>query len=69
MSSNKITGWILIFIGIAVIFYSLYSSYNIFTARTEVPEIFPVPISQEKEIEPGDLEAQAEEILERKLNG
>lgn len=40
MEKTKITGWILLFIGLSIIFYSLLASYNIFTNRQPVPTIF-----------------------------
>lgn len=35
-----IVGWSLIFLSVAIIFYALFSSFNIFMAKTAVPEIF-----------------------------
>ena len=69
MITNKIAGWLLLFLGVAIIFYSLYSSFNIFTAKTAVPEIFSIPLSQEieKEIKSGDVQAQAEEMIKGQL--
>ncbi|MFC1629901.1 hypothetical protein ACFL11_01635 [Patescibacteria group bacterium] len=40
MKPTKIFGWLLLIIGVTVIFYSLYSSFNIFTGTSESPEIF-----------------------------
>lgn len=40
LSANKIAGWALLFLGIAVIFWGIYSSYGIFTAKQNVPEVF-----------------------------
>ena len=40
MNFIKIFGLILLAAGLAIIFWSLYSSYNIFTAKTAAPEIF-----------------------------
>lgn len=37
---KKIIGWLLLVIGLTIIFWALYSSYNIFTAKTAAPEIF-----------------------------
>lgn len=44
---QKIIGWILLLIGPLIIFWGLYSSYNIFTGKTPAPEIFKI---EEKEI-------------------
>lgn len=40
---NKIAGWALLFLGLAVILWSMYSSFEIFTGKTKAPEIFAVP--------------------------
>ena len=37
---RKIIGWLLIIVGLAIIFWSLYASYNIFTAKEKAPEVF-----------------------------
>jgi len=37
---TKITGFSLLFLGLAIILWSLYSSYNIFTGATKVPQVF-----------------------------
>ena len=67
----KIIGWFLLFVGIAIIFYSLFTSYQIFTTKTPAPEIFKVTeketISQKGKVQ--DLEAQMEKMLEEQLKG
>ena len=37
---KKIFGWLLLFIGLAIILYGIYASFNIFTAKDTVPELF-----------------------------
>ena len=37
---KSIIGWVLIVLGLAIIFWVIFSSYEIFTAKTKVPEIF-----------------------------
>ena len=37
---KKIIGWILLIIGLAVISWGIFSSYQIFSNKTEAPEIF-----------------------------
>jgi len=68
---KRSTGWILLLVGILIIFWSLYSSYNIFTAKTPAPEIFKE--KEEKvlspEVKPGDLEAQMEKMIGEQLKG
>ena len=48
MTLKTFLGWFLLLIGILIIFSILYSSYNIFTAKTEVPEIFNIEEQIEK---------------------
>jgi len=42
MIFKKIIGWILFGSGVLIIFWSLYASYNIFTARNKAPEVFKI---------------------------
>jgi hypothetical protein len=72
MTFEKIIGWILLFLGIAVIFYSIYSSFDIFTGVKEAPEIFKVAEKQTvlpKKIEPSDIQGQMEKLVEKQLTG
>ncbi|MFC1663577.1 hypothetical protein ACFL0A_00375 [Patescibacteria group bacterium] len=69
---RKIFGWILLFLGIAVIIYSLYSSFNIFTGKTAVPELFKMTeqetsLSQKGETQ--DLQGQMEKMIGEQLKG
>jgi len=38
----KIFGWVLLLAGILIIIWTLYFSYNIFTGKASVPEIFKI---------------------------
>jgi len=38
--SNKVIGYSLLAIGLIVIFWSIFASYSIFTAKKEVPKVF-----------------------------
>lgn len=72
MKSKKIIGWALLTVGLIIIFYSLYSSYNIFTAKAAAPEIFKVVekeevLSQKGEVQ--DPQAQVEKMIEEQLRG
>jgi len=46
---NKIIGYFLILAGIALIIWPLYVSYNIFTGKSEPPEVFSVDSSSFEE--------------------
>jgi len=57
MKARKIIGWLLLFVGLIIIFYSLFASYNIFTGNSPGPTVFKMP---EKEmVLPQKGEAQA----------
>jgi len=38
--SNKIAGYVLLILGLVVIFLGIYSAYNIFAAKKEAPQVF-----------------------------
>ena len=67
MKIKNIIGWVLLVVGLVIVFWVLYSSYNIFTAKVQAPEIFKVPkkeaILPSKEKTPA-LEAQMEEKMQ-----
>ncbi len=42
MSFNKIAGILLLIFGLLIIFWGLYSSYNIFQGRAVLPQVFNV---------------------------
>jgi len=69
--TNKISGWVFLILGVAIILYGLYSSFNIFTNRTPAPEIFPVnQEEQQKTTGTGqDLQAQTEEMIREQIKG
>lgn len=63
---TKITGIILLSLGLIIILGSLYSSYNIFTGVTKVPQVFKfsqqiIPSSSENQI--SDIQGQLEQSL------
>ena len=68
---KKILGLILLFVGLAIIFYALYSSYDIFSAKAVAPELFKIE-QQSESISPGgtqDLQAQIQKMLQDQLKG
>ncbi len=59
---QKIIGWVLLFAGVGIIFWGLYSSYNIFNNKSQAPEIFKIEEKKEtsqKKVQ--GLQALAEE--------
>lgn len=71
---KKIIGFLLLGIGLLVIFWSIYSSYEIFTVKREIPQMFRI-IKQDQESttsKPSYTEKQMEEmmgeVLSEKIN-
>lgn len=67
---KKILGLVLLFLGITIILYGLYASFNIFTAKAVAPEIF----SSSAESYGGSTEAfgeggKMEEMISDQLKG
>lgn len=58
--------------GIALIAWTLLFSYNVFTAKTQVPEMFKIAAekaSSQKEGVTQDIQAQLETMMEEQLKG
>lgn len=68
-SIKKILGLILLFLGLAIIFYSLYSSFNIFTGKTPAPEIFSASVEGYGVEGEGDIQAQIQQMISEQLKG
>jgi len=71
MKSFKFFGWILLALGLIIIFYSIFNSYNIFTGKSQPPTIFKIEekektISSQRETTQG-LKEEAEKLAEEKL--
>jgi hypothetical protein len=73
---QNLIGWILLLAGLAAILWTVYFSYNIFTARAPAPEIFKV----EKEIQTfggtgkipatqAELQKEMEKLISEQLKG
>jgi len=73
MNFLKIFGWILLIAGVVIIVWTLYSSYNIFTGKAEIPEIFKIEAGQETSLstrgETQDIQAQMEKMIGEQLKG
>jgi len=68
MTLTKIVGWVTFSAGILIISFALYSSYNIVTAKSSVPEFFKIeekvtqaPVTQNGKL-PTSPEALQQEI-------
>jgi len=42
MHANKISGWLLLLVGLGIILFGVYSSFDVFSGKKPAPEIFPV---------------------------
>lgn len=69
MNAQKIFGWILLISGLVLIAWTLISSYNIFTAKTEAPEIFAGQISSSGTGSSQGIDAQLQKALQEQLKG
>jgi hypothetical protein len=69
--SSQIAGWILLLGGILLIVWTLFSSYNIFTAKSSLPEFFGMPEDETAFQEEGTLnpQAQMEKAIQEQLKG
>jgi hypothetical protein len=65
MNYPKIIGWLVFLAGLVMIIWGLYSSFNIFTAKTAAPEIFAVEEKEEAPAKAGilDIQAQMEKMI------
>jgi len=78
MNPKNVVGWITFFAGISIIVFTLYSSFNIFTAKAPVPEFFKfekkevqVPTTQKGKLptSPEEIQKQLGEMIGEQLKG
>jgi len=62
---NKILGFVLLILGLAVIGFAVWHSYNIFTAKTSAPLIFraPAQIQDESAAMSQDMQKQINDMV------
>ncbi len=73
--ATKIIGFVLLFVGVVIILYALSSSYDIFTGKKEIPQLFMPPeiVAQgsEKELVPinkmEDMQIQMQETIKEQI--
>jgi len=65
---RKILGLILLILGLFVIVYAIYSSFNIFTGKTAAPEIFKAPL-ETKSAASQDIQVQLQKMVTDQLKG
>ncbi len=78
MNSKNIIGWITFLVGLSIIVFSLYSSFNIFTGKVPVPEFFKfegkaaqAPLTQKGQVPTSleEMQQQIGEMLGEQLKG
>jgi len=58
---NKIVGYVLLVLGLVIIFWGMYSSYQIFTAKREAPKVFSYTSEGVVNLSKEDIEAVSDE--------
>ncbi len=72
MKNVKIFGFVLVFLGVGIILFSLYSSFNIFTGVNLAPEIFPLEqqvtgLDEKQTVSLLDIQGQMEQIMKEEM--
>jgi hypothetical protein len=65
--AKKIFGWVLLVAGVAIIIWTLFSSYNIFTGKTQLPDFFQIQASQSQTQEVSGVQAQVQNLVSDQL--
>lgn len=68
--TNRILGYPLVLLGLAIILISLYGSYEIFTGKVPVPSIFPIPQKENSASadKNQDVQKQMEETIKKQIS-
>lgn len=78
LNLQKFCGWILLLSGLIIIFWSVYSSYNIFSVKTTAPEIFKIekkeiqdltPVKGKTPSSPAELQKEMEKMISEQIKG
>jgi len=71
MSPERILGFIVLLLGLGIIFYALFSSLQIFTGRVDPPELFSFdePADTQEAAAPNNIQEQVGELLRDQLGG
>lgn len=68
MSIKTLLGWLLIFSGILLVFWSVQETYNNFTGKSEFPEVFQSEVIEEvKETAGNSVEDQMGSIIREQI--
>jgi len=73
---QNLIGWVLLLAGLVAILWTVYSSYNIFTAKASAPEIFKIEIEIQNQSAKGktlttqeELQKEMEKLISEQLKG
>lgn len=71
MHANKISGWLLLLVGLGIILFGVYSSFDVFSGKKPAPEIFPVEETKkslrDKDFSENEIQKQIETAMEEQL--
>jgi len=67
---QNLIGWVLLILGLAIIFYAIFNSYNIFAGKFQPPTVFKIEekektISPQKEVVQGPKEETEKMVGEK----
>lgn len=63
MIFQKVFGWLLVIAGISIIGWGIYSSFEIFTAKTNAPQLFLMPTQNISSTVSGTIDAQIQKMI------
>jgi len=70
LNFKHVLGWVLVFVGLAVVFWDISTSYYCFTAKREFPQVFVQPAAGQKDTSSSgvfDPQAMAGEIIQEQI--
>lgn len=66
---ERILGFFFLFLGVGILAFALFSSFQVFTAKTDPPQIFSVLDQEETIKQASGLEGQIQNLLGEQLKG
>lgn len=70
INSKRVLGWLLVLVGLVVIFWDISASYYYFTAKQEFPRVFIQPVAEQKAASSSgtlDPQAMAGQIIQEQI--
>ena len=65
---NKILGYVLLVLGVVIMVFTLWQSYNIFTAKVAAPLIFRTQVPLQQSASATDVQKQMNDAVKQQLN-